>query len=77
MTTTQNTKGLYSRREIGRMTTSALDELLCYYQDTGNAEGAWRVEEELDARELEADLPAHDDTYSLQDMGIELGSYAS
>jgi len=35
------------------------------------------IERELDARDLEASLPAHDDTYSLQDHGIFLGSYAS
>jgi hypothetical protein len=35
------------------------------------------IERELDARELEASLPAHDDTYSLQDHGIFLGSYES
>lgn len=77
MTTNENARGLYSRREIGRMTTSALDELLDYYESTGNEEGAWRVEKELDARELEAELPAHEDSPSLADEGIELGSYAS
>ena len=35
------------------------------------------IESELDARELEASLPAADDTPSLQDHGIFLGSYES
>ena len=43
-------KGLYSRREIGRMTNDALDELLSYYNDTGNSEGAQRVQDELAER---------------------------
>ena len=42
--------GLYTRAEIGRMTDSALDELMSYYQDKGNAEGALRVRDEQDNR---------------------------
>ena len=34
-----------------------------------------KIEKELDAREMEAELPAHDD--SLEDRGLYLGSYAS
>lgn len=43
--------GLYTRDEISCMTDDALDELLSYYQDTGNTEGALRVADELGARE--------------------------
>lgn len=35
------------------------------------------IEKELDDRELEESLPGAEDSPSLQDMGIELGSYAS
>lgn len=35
------------------------------------------ITDELAERELEENLPGHDDTPSLQDEGIELGSYAS
>jgi hypothetical protein len=44
-------KGLYTRDEISRMTPDALDELLSYYQDKGNAEGVQRVQDEQQARE--------------------------
>lgn len=43
--------GLYTRDEISRMTDDALDELLGYYGDTGNAEGVQRVTDEQGARQ--------------------------
>lgn len=45
------TDGLYSRDEISRMTDDALDELMGYYSDTGNAEGMQRVTDEQGARQ--------------------------
>lgn len=51
--------GLYSRDEISRMTDDALDELLSYYGDTGNAVGAERVRDELQARDDDREL-AHE-----------------
>ena len=35
------------------------------------------IDDELAERDLEASLPGHDDTPSLADEGIEIGSYAS
>ena len=75
MTTTKEAKGLYSVREISRMTDSALDELLAYYEDTGNEVGIERVEDEQQARE--DDRPEHYDSPSLEDAGLSLGNYAS
>lgn len=105
--------GLYTRDEISRMTDDALDELLSYYGDTGNAEGVQRVTDEqgmrqddLEAQQAEIEWEAEQDrqqrlhdemiddalarredegaqfgpaynTPSLEDRGIELGSYAS
>lgn len=42
---------LYTRDEISRMTDDALDELLSHYNDTGNAVGAERVRDEMQARD--------------------------
>lgn len=51
-------KGLYSVREISRMTNDALDELLEFYGDTGNVVGYRRVEDEIDARAYDESDPA-------------------
>jgi hypothetical protein len=79
------TSELYTRAEISRMTEDALDELLGYYQDKGNTEGALRVQDELGAREddREAELAheieeadaqrRHDEM--INDMMIESGRW--
>lgn len=46
-----STKGLYTRAEIQCMTDNALDELISYYNDIGNAVGAERVRDEMQARD--------------------------
>jgi len=43
--------GLYKASEIAVMTDDALDELLSYYSDTGNAEGVSMVRAEIAERE--------------------------
>lgn len=52
---------LYTATEISRMTNDALDELLSYYQDKGNALGAEMVQDEITTRYDEDEEPPVED----------------
>jgi hypothetical protein len=60
---------------IYRMSTDQLEDALTAAEEAGDWDEAERIEAELDARELFAEQ--HEDTPSLQDRGLHLGSYGS